>query len=116
MAIVQRIKETAKERGILLKDLASQLGMSSSTFYRWDDNLPSVDRVVAVAQCLGVSVDYLVGLTDKKTPAATVGDGLDAAILNYVHSLPGDRLRAILIALEAPASVLDALDRAEHQE
>lgn len=39
-------------------------------------------------------------------------DGIDE-VMTFLRSLPVDRLRGILLALEAPPEVLDALDRKE---
>ena len=66
---------------------------------------------------LGVCVEYLKGETDIKNPAPTNEDGLtDGAILQFLHSLPIERLRGVLIALEAPKELIDALGHGELQE
>ena len=118
ISLVSRIKECGKDKGFSsLSKIETAAGIKPNTIYRWDENAPSVDRVALVASCLDVSVDYLIGATDIKTPAAQ-GDGLsesDAAILRFLHSLPVDRLRGILLGLGAPEDVLAALDREARQ-
>ncbi|UNW39649.1 helix-turn-helix transcriptional regulator [Weissella cibaria] len=65
MTVFERIKETAKLRGTNLKNLAKQVGLSENAIYSWKNKTPRTDNVQAVADVLGVSVDYLLGNTDK---------------------------------------------------
>lgn len=64
MTLFERIKETAKERGISLTALSVESGLGEKTIYKWKDKEPSANRIKAVADTLGVSVDYLLGNTD----------------------------------------------------
>lgn len=88
MSLFSRIKETSKEQGLLLKEVADKIGTTAGNMTRWDTNRPSVDKVVSVAQILGVSVDYLVGLTDEKKPVPTDGNGLSDAQRELIRILP----------------------------
>ena len=65
MTLFERIKETAKERGISLTALSVESGLGEKTIYKWKDKEPSANRIKAVADVLGVSVDYLLGNTDE---------------------------------------------------
>lgn len=65
MTLFERIKETAKERGISLTALSVESGLGEKTIYKWKDKEPSASRIKAVADALGVSVDYLLGNTDE---------------------------------------------------
>lgn len=65
MTLFERIKETAKERGISLTALSVESGLGEKTIYKWKDKEPSASRIKAVADVLGVSVDYLLGNTDE---------------------------------------------------
>ncbi|TGE58580.1 helix-turn-helix domain-containing protein [Weissella confusa] len=65
MTVFERIKETAKLRGTNLKNLAKQVGLSENAIYPWKNKTPRTDNVQAVADVLGVSVDYLLGNTDE---------------------------------------------------
>ena len=69
MTVFERIKETAKLRGTNLKNLAKQVGLSENAIYSWKNKTPRTDNVQAVADVLGVSVDYLLGNTDEMHPA-----------------------------------------------
>lgn len=65
MTVFERIKDTAKLRGTNLKNLAKQVGLSENAIYSWKNKTPRTDNVQAVADVLGVSVDYLLGNTDE---------------------------------------------------
>ena len=58
--LVKKISELCKQRGISLAQLERECGLKSRTVYRWDANVPSVDKVKAVADYLGVTVDSLI--------------------------------------------------------
>ena len=73
MTVFERIKETANLRGTNLKNLAKQVGLSENAIYSWKNKTPRTDNVQAVADVLGVSVDYLLGNTDKMHLAPNAG-------------------------------------------
>lgn len=58
--LIDRIKSLCKERGITLKELEDGAGITKNTMCRWGENTPSVDKVLRVADFLGVSVDDLL--------------------------------------------------------
>ena len=60
----EKIKKLCKQRGISITELESTMGWTRS-IYRWDTNKPSIDKVKAVADYFGVTVDYL--LSDDNT-------------------------------------------------
>ncbi|QEA34798.1 helix-turn-helix domain-containing protein [Weissella soli] len=64
MTIFERTKEIAKKRGLSLQDTATAAGIGINSIYGWKNKKPSIDRIKAVADVLGVSVDYLLGNTD----------------------------------------------------
>lgn len=65
MTIFERTKELAKKRGLSLQETAKSAEIGINSIYSWKDKKPSVDRIKAVADVLGVSVDYLLGNTDE---------------------------------------------------
>lgn len=65
---------------------------------------------------LGVCVEYLKGETDIKNPAPTNEDGTDKAILQFLHSLPIEKLVGILTLVDAPKELIAALNREEQKE
>lgn len=59
----ERLREEIEYRGLLIKEISSQVGISNSTFLSYIDArgvLPNVETGVKIAKALGVSVEYLV--------------------------------------------------------
>lgn len=60
MAIYNNIKKLCKENGITVCALEIKLQFSSGSICKWDTNIPSVEKVKKVADCLGTTVDELI--------------------------------------------------------
>ena len=73
--MVDKIRRLCQAQGKSLFSLEKECGLGNGTINKWDRNSPSVAKVAAVADALGVSVSYLIGEQEKK-PAPTDGDGL----------------------------------------
>ena len=58
--MVSKIKTLCKARKITIGSLEDRIGLAKNSVYRWDQNKPSVDRVKAVADYFGVTVDELL--------------------------------------------------------
>ena len=57
-----RVEELCKRRGITVNKLEKDIPiLGQGSIKGWDKHMPSIDRVVAVADYFGVTVDYLVG-------------------------------------------------------
>lgn len=91
---------------------AADCGISGGTVSKWKRGaIPFDSTLHALADYFGVTVEDL--LRDDEKPTTSEGDGLDRAILAFLHRLPAERLRGILIALEAPEELLAMLDHEE---
>ena len=57
-----RVKEVRKDKGWSQEELANQLGVSRQSVSKWESeqSLPELDKIVALSQLFGVSVDYLI--------------------------------------------------------
>ncbi|MGE7113209.1 helix-turn-helix domain-containing protein [Lysinibacillus sp. NPDC047702] len=64
--LFDRVKELAEERGENLKIVAQKLGFSENAFYKWKTQSPKSETLEKTADYFDVSVDYLLGRTDKK--------------------------------------------------
>lgn len=64
MTTFERIKQTAKERGLTLNQLNDTAKLKNNIIYSWKTKTPSAENLSKVADVLGVSVDYLLGNTD----------------------------------------------------
>lgn len=63
--MVELIRMLASKRDTTLKAVERELGLGNGTIARWDNNSPSVDKLEKLADYFGISVDYLLGRTDK---------------------------------------------------
>jgi len=66
--IFTRVKDLCTERGIYIKNLEAELGFSQGSINKWRNADPTVSRLSRVAQYFGVSLEFLTGETDIRTP------------------------------------------------
>lgn len=71
MTLFDRVKTIAKQRGYSLAELARHAGIGEKSIYTWKPSktypngiMPTHSSLKAVADVLGVSVDYLLGNDD----------------------------------------------------
>ena len=62
----KRLKELREERGFTQKQIADELGLNSVTYlhYEKEQREPPLGLLADIAQFYGVTVDYLLGITD----------------------------------------------------
>ncbi|ABJ67809.1 Transcriptional regulator, xre family [Pediococcus pentosaceus ATCC 25745] len=90
MTLVERIKEVAKnKKGWNLKTTAEKAGLGINSIYRWRTQTPQTDKLASVAKVLGVSVDYLLGETEKEEPVSDTRDMEVEEALNSVRMYQG---------------------------
>lgn len=58
--MVEKIKALAKERNMKISDVEQKCKIGQRSIYNWDEHKPSIDKVLRVANYLGVTVDELV--------------------------------------------------------
>ena len=63
-----RLKELREQKHLTQDGLGIKLSISQSTIsaYEIGDRTPDLDMLITIANFFGVSIDYLVGLSDKK--------------------------------------------------
>lgn len=63
-----RLRVTIAKYGVRNTDLAKALGVTRQmiTYYCNGRNEPSLEKIVKIADYLGVSVDYLLGKSDEE--------------------------------------------------
>lgn len=68
--IGKRIQELRNEKGYSLMQLATKVGLGKSTMagYEGGYRFPAIDKLETIGRVLGTSTDYLLGLTDSKSP------------------------------------------------
>lgn len=96
---VDRLQEVMKKRGHSAASLAELINRSDRTirYILAKDGNTSDDTVVAISQALGVSADYLLGLSDEPTPDIRIDNLSDheRAVLKAMRR--GDDKEAIKI-------------------
>lgn len=55
------IKELCKQKGVTIHTLELESGVGRNNIARWENYTPGIDKVKAVADYFGVTVDYLLG-------------------------------------------------------
>lgn len=112
----ERLKRLRVEKGITQKELADRLHISRSTIAGYESlgKEPDGEKLCALADFFGVSVDYLLGVTDSqepsKTPAASaaVQRPAEAAIASELHSLSDRQLDRLMGYIQALKELPDA--------
>ena len=67
--IGEKINELRNKNNITQLALAKELGVSRSSVNAWEMgiSMPTIDRLIDIAEYFHVSVDYLLGLNDRLT-------------------------------------------------
>ena len=60
MEITKKIRDRAAEAGKTIEEIEKAANLSPRTIRRWDEHLPSIDKVYRVANVLGCTVDDLI--------------------------------------------------------
>lgn len=68
MNIYERVKELARQRKISIAQLERDLNLSNGSISKWANAKPNSEPLEKVAGYFNVSVDYLLGRTDRKDP------------------------------------------------
>lgn len=63
--VAEKIKLTARGKGITVKQLLSDAGLGLNTMSNMKSSMPKADNLAKIADILGCSVDYLLGRTDN---------------------------------------------------
>ena len=84
--MLERMYGLLKLKKISYQDVADNVDISPSCLTAWKNGVskPSIDKVVAIADYLGVSLDYLTG-RDKYSPAYAEDE---RELLNIYSTLP----------------------------
>ena len=82
----ERLKTILKANRVTEDELAERIGKSKSTIsaYCTGRAFPSIETVISIAEHLHVSIDFLLGLSDKET----IGAGLSSNAATKLSQLP----------------------------
>lgn len=64
--LYEKIKVLAKKRGVSINQIEKDLEFSSSYLSKWNDSMPSADKLVKVATYLDTTVEELLSDPNKE--------------------------------------------------
>ena len=113
MTISQRIFALLKEKGLKQKQLAEYTGISTSAISAWSkkNTSPAAESLSAIADFLGVSIDYLLRGVDN-TSYITLNEHENELLRNYRNV---DDIYKAMIRERAQALAELAAERAEQE-
>ena len=91
---MNRLKELRKEKNLFQKDIADFLGVERTTYVKYESGVsePNINTLILLADYYDVTVDYLLGKTDKKEKST---DNVDA-LANYgIHPITYKKFRVL---------------------
>lgn len=98
-----RLYELRKAKKITQQRLAIDLGIDQTSISSYECNkyLPTIEVLIKIADYFGVSIDYLLGLSDIKTPLKTASNNQTAYVISLYESLPRDYRERVIGYMEA---------------
>ena len=68
MLLGNTLRDLRNEKNLSQKQLAKRVGVNASTIalYETGDRLPSLQRLIDLSRALGVTTDFLLGLSKQK--------------------------------------------------
>lgn len=70
MTLLEKIDKLIAEQGLSRHKVEKEAGLSVSTLLKWDNSVPRADKLKAVADVLGTSLDYLLSDSDIEVKSA----------------------------------------------
>lgn len=102
--IAQRLKQLREEKRLTQKELAFELSIGSKTIsdYERESSSPDNDTLMIIAKFFNVSADYLLGLSDERTPPTTKEklSGVQLALFNQTENLNEEQMKDVLKYIE----------------
>ena len=111
LTIQERIKDLRVERGLTLKELAAETGLSSSALGSYEtDETKDISHyaLIKLAKFYGVTADYLLGLSEMKSHSNA--DLADLRLSdNMIDILKSDRIDNALPSSSSASALLTAV-------
>lgn len=98
---MERLKELRKQKGLFQKDIANKLGIDRTTYVKYETGVsePDIKTLLSISEIFDVSLDYLLGKTEKKEkPAEGYGElsERDKQLIDLISALPDDKYQQFL--------------------
>ena len=109
MGVVERIKALCADKKMSLQSLEAEAGLGINTIYKWDKASPSADKLKAVADYFGVSIDFLAGRTAVPSAPDEVEEMLEylyknpemRTLLSVSPNLRKEDLEAVMVIIKS---------------
>lgn len=100
MDTIQKIIELLNKKGISGAKMSRDLGFSNAVFSQWKTGKqkPSAEKLLKMAEYLGVSADYLLGIEQKENSPQL--SELSKRIIDELESLSKTEAEAVLKQIE----------------
>lgn len=87
--MLNRLFELRRSRNITQQRLAVDLGIDQASISSYESGkyLPTVEVLIKIANYFGVSTDYLLELSDVKTPIKTPANNQETYLLSMFSAL-----------------------------
>lgn len=95
MELLTHIREICAARGTTIAKVEKAIGFNK-VIYNWDKYTPSIDKVAAVADYFGISIDELIGRTP---PSVSRSERAVLDLLDQLNSVGQDAALAMLQGL-----------------
>lgn len=66
--LVERIKNFCKNKGVSFVQFERESGLGEHSVYRWDNNSPTLKKLLQASQYFGITVSDLIGETNPAPP------------------------------------------------
>lgn len=89
MTFADRLRDLRQDHDMQQTQLAEMLNLKSSAISKYEKNItqPSIDTLIKLSHIFGVTVDYLVGISDEKKPYTLNVSPFEANIILRFRSL-----------------------------
>lgn len=71
--LYEKTKAVAKEKGISIAELEKKCKLSQGSICKWNEVKPAFDKVVLVADCLGVKVEAFAAVCREELKKKAAG-------------------------------------------
>lgn len=85
--LLENIRNLCKKNNVSITRLESDLFLSPGLISRWNKNMPSLDKIIDIADYFGVSLDDLAGRAKSESPLSNAGRFI---LLLYKRSINAD--------------------------
>ena len=101
--MLKRLYELRKCKNVTQQRMSIDLGIDQTSIssYECGKYFPTVEVLIKIAEYFGVSTDYLLELSDVKTPLKTASNDQTAYLISLFERLPRNHKERVIGYVEA---------------